>query len=67
MPLRKLTSIRNPEVLDAEPDFYRALYKLTTHRRTRPLFVRGVKTLYAAGYLARRGRLPRPPASTDER
>jgi glycosyltransferase involved in cell wall biosynthesis/GT2 family glycosyltransferase len=67
MPLRKLTSVRNPEVLDAEPDFYRALYKLTTHRRTRPLFVHGVKTLYAAGYLARRGRLPRPPASTDER
>lgn len=56
--LEKLTSIRNPEVLDIEPELYRALYALTTSRRTAGPFVHGVKMLYAAGYFAKHRRRP---------
>jgi len=66
-PLRTLTSMRNPEVLDVEPQLYRALYKLTTNRITRRPFGRGVRAAYSIGYLARRGRLPERPMSTEER
>lgn len=58
--LGKLTSLRNPEVLDVEPELYRALYALTTTRGVARPFTRGVKSLYAAGYLAKHRRPPRP-------
>jgi GT2 family glycosyltransferase len=56
--LERLTSIRNPEVLDIEPQLYRALYALTTSPTVAGPFVRGVKALYTAGYLVKHGRRP---------
>jgi glycosyltransferase involved in cell wall biosynthesis len=58
--LKKLTSIRNPEVLDIEPELYRALHAFTTHPIVTRPFVRGVKWLYRVGYTLKHGRPPRP-------
>ena len=61
--LARLTSIRNPEVLDVDSQLYRALYALTTNRATARPFTRSVKALYAAGYAVRHRSRPRPPTS----
>jgi len=65
--LHTLTTMRNPEVLEAEPELYRALYTLTTNSLTKRPFGRTVTALYKLGHLARHGRLPEPPTSTEDR
>ncbi len=57
--LSALTSVQNPEVLQMPSDLYRATYALLTHPLTHRPFVRGVRSLYSLGYLARHGRRPR--------